>query len=63
VTSSIWAAATPGTHAADAHGEQAGDPGPDDGTQTGSRPIYVWNPSETTETFPQVPRDGRDAGS
>jgi serine protease len=60
-TSSVWAVATPGAAGADIHGEQAGDS--DDGTETGGRPIYVWNPSETTETFPQVPRDGRDAGS
>jgi hypothetical protein len=56
-TSSIWSAATAGAQGADAHGEQADDDGPDDGTETGGRPIYVWNPSETTETFPQVPRD------
>lgn len=61
-TSSVWAAAAAtGAQGAETHGEQAGDS--DDGTETGGRPIYVWNPSETTETFPQVPRDGRDAGS
>jgi hypothetical protein len=26
-----------------------------DGTETGSRPIYVWNPGANTETFPSVP--------
>jgi hypothetical protein len=55
--SSLWAAATPGTHEPDSPGEQEDD----DSAQTGSRPIYVWNPGATTETFPQVPRDGRDA--
>ncbi len=53
-TSSIWAAATPGAHEPDGHGDQAED----DGADAVSRPIYVWNPSATTETFPQVPRDG-----
>lgn len=56
-TSSVWAAATPGAHAPDAPDENGAEAEPD------GRPIYVWNPSETTETFPQVPRDGRDQGS
>jgi subtilisin family serine protease len=65
-TSSIWAAAThapdapdagAGDHGAGDHG--AGDHGAgDDSAEAGGRPIYVWNPSATTETFPQVPRDG-----
>ena len=67
-TSSIWAAATPGTHAPDAKGDRADDLAADDVTgyhraESGGRPIYVWNPSETTETFPQVPGDGRDPES
>ena len=36
-----------------AEGEQGGEDS--DGN---SRPIYVWNPSANTETFPSVPRDG-----
>jgi hypothetical protein len=52
-TSSIWAAATPNAPVREANGGQ-----PDDGAESGGRPIYVWNPSATTETFPQVPRDG-----
>ncbi len=47
--SSIWAVATPGP--ADATGDEAD-------ADTAGRPIYVWNPSATTETFPQVPHDG-----
>jgi hypothetical protein len=35
--------------------DQAGDDEPEPGA---SRPIYVWNPSANTETFPQLPRDG-----
>jgi hypothetical protein len=35
---------------------QAGPAG--EGSDTGSRPIYVWNPSANTDTFPRVPRDG-----
>jgi hypothetical protein len=34
---------------------QAGDDEPEPGS---SRPIYVWNPSANTETFPKLPRDG-----
>jgi len=63
--SSIWAAATPAAPeppappAPDAPGEQGEQD--DGGDDSGSRPIYVWNPSATTETFPQVPP--RDGGS
>ena len=67
-TSSIWAAATAGTHAPDAKGDRADDLAADDvnsyhRAESGGRPIYVWNPSETTETFPQVPGDERDPES
>jgi hypothetical protein len=68
-TSSIWAAATNhGVHAPDRAGAGPGDRGAglngaDDEAESGSRPIYVWNPGATTETFPQVPRDGREHGS
>jgi Subtilase family len=62
-TSSIWAAATPGTEGADDHAERVRDHGAEDDAQTGGRPIYVWNPGETTENFPRLPRDGNDARS
>jgi hypothetical protein len=63
-TSSVWAAASPGSPALDATGPGSGDPGADDDSVgTGSRPIYVWNPVDTTENFPQVPRGGRETGS
>jgi Subtilase family len=29
-----------------------------DGTDPGAKPIYVWNPSANTETFPSVPGEG-----
>jgi len=57
-TGSIWGAAAP---APGAKGDTASGQGADGGSagaDSDSRPIYVWNPSETTETFPQVPRDG-----
>jgi hypothetical protein len=70
-TSSIWAAATPGTPAHEARDDsaayheaghhEAGHHGADDDSAEsgpGGRPIYVWNPGATTDTFPQVPRDG-----
>jgi subtilisin family serine protease len=60
-TSSLWAAATPGPHAPDAAGDAADENGPE--AEQGGRPIYVWNPGATTDTFPQVPRDGQDQGS
>ncbi len=63
-TSSIWAAASPGSPAPDAKGHKASDHGADDeSADPGGRPIYVWNPGDTTENFPQVPRDRRDTGS
>jgi hypothetical protein len=60
-TSSLWAAAAQGPHAPDAAGDAADENGPE--AEQGGRPIYVWNPGETTDTFPQVPRDGIDQGS
>jgi hypothetical protein len=33
----------------------------DNGAQPGLRPIYVWNPSASTETFPSVPSRGDEA--
>ena len=53
-TSSVWAAA----HAPDAAGEGADESGAEG--EPGGRPIYVWNPTATTDTFPRVPNDGRD---
>jgi hypothetical protein len=50
---SIWRQVGDGTQEAAAEGEQGGEDS--DGN---SRPIYVWNPSANTETFPSVPRDG-----
>jgi subtilisin family serine protease len=47
---SLWAPAEP---AQDDGGDGAGER-----QEPGSRPIYVWNPSASTETFPKVPRDG-----
>jgi serine protease len=62
--SSVWAAASPGSPAPDATGPGSGDPGAGDGSAgSGGRPIYVWNPGDTTDNFPQVPREGRDGGS
>jgi hypothetical protein len=47
---SIWGAADRPPELA------AADPADGDGTaQPGIRPIYVWNPSASTETFPSVP--------
>jgi subtilisin family serine protease len=60
-TSSVWAAATPGAHAPGAAGDGADES--DAGAEAGGRPIYVWNPTATTDTFPQVPGDGRDQES
>jgi subtilisin family serine protease len=60
-TSSVWAGATPGAHAPDPAGDATDENGPE--AEQGGRPIYVWNPGASTETFPQVPRDGRDRGS
>ena len=33
----------------------------DNGAQPSLRPIYVWNPSASTETFPSVPTPGGEA--
>jgi len=60
-TSSVWAAATAGVHPPDAAGEGADESGAE--AETGGRPIYVWNPTASTDTFPQVPSEGRDQGS
>jgi hypothetical protein len=38
-------------------GEGAQEAADGDGDGDASRPIYVWNPSANTETFPSVPRD------
>jgi len=50
---SIW------SKPADSQPAPAAEPAPaegdDDGAQPGLRPIYVWNPSASTETFPSVP--------
>jgi hypothetical protein len=35
--------------------------GDDNGAQPSLRPIYVWNPSASTETFPSVPARGGEA--
>jgi hypothetical protein len=35
--------------------------GGDNGDQPGLRPIYVWNPSVSTETFPSVPSRAGEA--
>jgi subtilisin family serine protease len=69
-TSSLWAAATPTAPApspqdapsppetfADRGGEDAGLHEADDDAAADGRPIYVWNPGASTETFPQVPRE------
>jgi hypothetical protein len=48
---SIWGAAErPRVPAAEASPAEA-----DSGAEPGIRPIYVWNPSASTETFPSVP--------
>jgi subtilisin family serine protease len=60
-TSSVWAAATPGAHAPDLAGDEADRTGAE--AEAGGRPIYVWNPSESTDSFPQVPREEPDQGS
>jgi subtilisin family serine protease len=60
-TSSVWAAATPGAQGPGAAGDDADESGAEE--EAGGRPIYVWNPTATTDTFPQVPSDGRDQGS
>ncbi|HEV2242471.1 MAG TPA: S8 family serine peptidase [Streptosporangiaceae bacterium] len=60
-TSSVWAAATPGAQGPGAAGDGADESGAEE--EAGGRPIYVWNPTATTDTFPQVPSDGRDQGS
>jgi subtilisin family serine protease len=63
-TSSLWAAAAAGAQAPDATGDRTGESGTEAGT--GGRPIYVWNPSASTETFPkipQIPGDGHDQRS
>jgi len=39
-------------------GEGGGDQAAGDDSGSGSRPIFVWNPSANTEAFPTVPRDG-----
>jgi hypothetical protein len=57
-TSSIWAAATPGAPGPDAGDDRAAEHAADDSAEPGGKPIYVWNPGATTDTFPQVPRDG-----
>jgi hypothetical protein len=49
---SIWRQVGDEAQEAAADGEQGGE------DSDGSRPIYVWNPSANTETFPSVPRDG-----
>jgi len=59
--SSLWAAATAGAHAPEGAGDGADENGAEE--EAGGRPIYVWNPTATTDTFPQVPGDGRDQGS
>jgi Subtilase family len=42
--------------------EIAAAEGDDNGAQSSLRPIYVWNPSANTETFPSVPsRGGEDS--
>jgi subtilisin family serine protease len=60
-TSSLWAAATQGAHAPEAAGDSADENHAE--AEPGGRPIYVWNPSASTDTFPRVPHDGRDQGS
>jgi hypothetical protein len=44
-------------------GEGAQEAGDDQGDGDASRPIYVWNPSANTETFPSVPREGRNGSN
>jgi subtilase family protein len=41
--------------------EPAAADGGDNGAQPSLRPIYVWNPSANTETFPSVPTRGGEA--
>jgi hypothetical protein len=54
-TSSLWDTAGEGATRASVPpvGAPAAESG--DGTETGIRPIYVWNPGANTETFPSVP--------
>jgi Subtilase family len=41
--------------------ETVADDGGDNGAQPSLRPIYVWNPSASTDTFPSVPTRGVEA--
>jgi hypothetical protein len=59
---SIWDGPIAGAHSFDAAADPAADGGDDGNAQSGGRPIYVWNPGAATDTFPQVPPNGRDAG-
>jgi hypothetical protein len=56
---SIWSKPTDSRPAPTA--ETAVADGGDSGAQPSLRPIYVWNPSASTETFPSVPSRGDEA--
>jgi len=58
---SIWSK-PPDSRPAHAAEITAAAEGDDNGAQPSLRPIYVWNPSANTETFPSVPsRSGEDS--
>jgi subtilisin family serine protease len=52
---SLWDIAEAAPPGRPAGADQAADEEPEPGA---SRPIYVWNPSANTDTFPKLPRDG-----
>jgi hypothetical protein len=60
---SIWSkpADSPAAPAAETVAADGGDNGGDNGAQPSLRPIYVWNPSANTDTFPSVPTRGGEA--
>ena len=37
---------------------ELGEPSGSEGGEDASRPMYSWNPSDTTEAFPKVPPPG-----
>jgi hypothetical protein len=56
---SVWSKPADSRPAAATETVAAGDA--ENGAQPGLRPIYVWNPSANTETFPSVPTRGGEA--
>ena len=55
---SVWDLASRSAADSGAQGGHGTGTDPGGSQDQGSRPIYVWNPAASTESFPAVPEDG-----